>query len=93
MNRASTRPRTVQAAQRLRIGAQALGLTWGTFALWAGVATAVFQGQDRATVQFETPLVIPVVLVMFAALAYCAWAVLSARAELRRQMPDAAVQR
>lgn len=80
-----------QATQRLRFGAQALALTWGTFALLAGVAIAVVQSQDRAATHLETPLAIPVVLVMFTALGYCAWALLKARTELRRQMPQAVV--
>lgn len=80
-----------QAAQRLRFGAQALALTWGTFALLAVVATTVPQSQDRAAARLETPLAIPVVLVMFAALGYCAWALLKAQTDLRRQTPQAVV--
>jgi hypothetical protein len=82
-----------RAAQRLRFGAVALGLTWGTFALLASVATIVLHTWDRPAVHFETPWVIPVVLVMFAALGYCAWALLSARADLRRPLSGVAVPR
>jgi hypothetical protein len=82
-----------RAAQRLRIGAAALGLTWGTFALLASVATVVLHSWDRPAVHFETPWVIPVVLVMFAALGYCAWALLSARADLRRPLSGWSVLR
>lgn len=74
------------AANRLRRAAHVAGWPWGAFALLSVGGAAVSTVTDFSE-SVETPLVAPLVLGMFAALAYCAWALLRTRREIRTDAP------
>lgn len=64
------------SARRLRRAAHLVGWPWGAFALISLVSVAVFTATDASPVDVKSFLVIPLIMVLFAPLAYCAWVLL-----------------
>ena len=72
-------------ARRLWRAAHVVGWPWGVVAALHVLAVGARPGShDLVTRQVDTPLAVPLALGMFATLAYGAWALLDARADLRR---------